>query len=113
MGNAARVAEPFQAGLAALADHPLVGEVRGTGLIAGVELVADKPSRRSFEPAGKITAKAVALAHEEGLIARNIGETVALCPPMILTEADAAEIVARLSRALDRTEAWVRETGMS
>ncbi len=113
MGNAARLAEPFQSGLAGLADHPLVGEVRGAGLIAGVELVADKAARRSFEPAGRIAAKAVALGHEEGLICRNIGETVALCPPMIVTEADLAEIVARLARALDRTEAWAREAATS
>ena len=113
MGNAARLAEPFQSGLAGLADHPLVGEVRGAGLIAGVELVADKATRRSFGTPGKVTAQAADYSHEEGLISRNIGETVALCPPMIVTEDDVAEIVARLSRALDRTEAWVRESGMS
>lgn len=103
VGNAARVGRTFQARLAELADHPLVGEVRGAGLIAGVELVADKQTHRAFAPAGKVGARAFAAAQQHGLIVRAIGDVVALCPPLIITEEQVEELVARLRRALDDT----------
>ena len=95
MGNAARLEAPFQNGLRALADHKHVGEVRGAGLIAGIELVADKTTRRAFDPVGRVGDKAATIGHEEGLIMRNLGDTLALCPPLIVTEEDVAEICAR------------------
>jgi len=103
VGNAARVGRVFQARLAELADHPLVGEVRGAGLIAGVELVADKKTRRPFSPAGKTGARVFAAAQQHGLVVRAIGDVVALCPPLIITEEQVEELVARLRRALDDT----------
>ena len=111
MGNAARVGAVFQKRLAALADHPLVGEVRGAGLIAGVELVADKATRRAFSPIGKVGTRAAEACHENGLIVRAIGDTVALCPPLIITEQEAVELVRRLEIALDQTAKWVSSKG--
>ncbi|WP_126974864.1 aspartate aminotransferase family protein [Frigidibacter oleivorans] len=111
-GAAARLGPRLQDGLRGFAGHPLVGEVRGIGLIAGVELVADKGSRASFAPAGKVTAQAALFGQDEGLIFRAIGETLALCPPLIVTESDIDEIVARMGRALDRTLDWVRAEGL-
>lgn len=102
MGNAARLEGLFQSELRKFADHPLVGEVRGVGLIAGLELVKDKTSKEAYAPPGSMAAKVVATAAEEGLICRNVYETVALCPPLIITEADIHEIMTRLGRALDR-----------
>jgi 4-aminobutyrate--pyruvate transaminase len=81
MGNAARLEAQFQAGLQSFADHPLVGEARGAGLIGAVELVADKKTRRPFEKIGKAGALASTIGHEEGLIFRAIGDQLALCPP--------------------------------
>jgi 4-aminobutyrate--pyruvate transaminase len=107
MGNAARVGAVFQKRLAALADHPLVGEMRGAGLIAGAELVADKATRRAFFPIGKVGPRAAEACHENGLIVRAIGDTVALCPPLIITEQEAVELVRRLEIALDQTAKWV------
>ncbi|MGB8623304.1 MAG: aspartate aminotransferase family protein [Paracoccaceae bacterium] len=112
MGNAARLGPKFQSDLAQYADHPLVGEVRGAGLIAGLELVADKATKRPFDPIGKVGAAAFGFGHEEGLIIRNVGDTLALCPPLILTEDDAAEIVRLMGRVLDRTKAWVDAEGI-
>jgi len=103
MGNAARMGARMQAGLRAYADHPLVGEVRGAGLIAGLELVADKAAKRPFDPVGRVGLMAFEIGHEEGMIIRNVGDTLALCPPMIVTEADIDEIVATMGRILDRT----------
>ena len=101
MGNAARVGAVMQAELAKLASHPLVGEVRGSGLIAGVELVEDKGSKRPFDPQLKVGARTFARGHDHGLIVRAIGDTIAICPPMIITEAQVQEVIRRLTQTLD------------
>src|SRR5579863_3271381 len=105
MGNAARVGALMQRELAKLASHPLVGEVRGSGLIAGVELVEDKATRRPFDPKLKIGPRVFTLGHEHGLIVRAIGDTIALCPPMIITEAQMQELFVRLRATLDQAAA--------
>jgi 4-aminobutyrate---pyruvate transaminase len=100
----------FQAGLAALNNHPLVGEARGLGLIGGVELVADKASRRSFAPEQGVGARAVRFAEAEGLIVRSVlGDVLTLCPPLIISTAEIDELFDRLTRALDNTFNWVRQ----
>jgi 4-aminobutyrate--pyruvate transaminase len=99
----------FQARLAALNAHPLVGEARGLGLIGGVELVADKSSKRSFAPEHAVGAHAVACAEAEGLIVRAVsGDVLTLCPPLIISAAEVDALFDRLTRALDRTLDWVR-----
>jgi len=101
----------FLDGLRRFAAHPLVGEVRGAGLIAGVELVRDKAAKESFDP--KIAAASVFANHaqERGLIVRPLGETVALCPPLVIGEADIAELLTRFGQALDDTLASLRQAG--
>lgn len=112
MGNAARLEAQFQAGLKAFADHPLVGEARGDGLIGAVELVADKKTRKPFDKLGRAGQIASAIGHEEGLIFRAIGDQIALCPPLIVTEDDINEIMARLGRTLERLTAAVAAEGL-
>jgi len=103
----AQKASHFQARLAALGEHPLVGEARGLGLIGAVELVADKPSKRSFDATAAVAHRAVRLAEEEGLIVRALfGDAVSLCPPLIITREEIDELFERLTRALDRTLDW-------
>jgi 4-aminobutyrate--pyruvate transaminase len=107
--QAARKAPQFQARLAALADHPLVGEARGLGLVGGIELVADKLSKRSFEPKAGVAAQAVRFAQQEGLIVRFLtGDVLSICPPLIIAPEEIDELFARLFRALDRTLSWTR-----
>jgi 4-aminobutyrate---pyruvate transaminase len=101
MGNAARVGAFMQQELAKLASHPLVGDMRGSGLIAGLELVEDKASKRPFDPPLKVGARVFARGHDHGLIVRAIGDTIALCPPMIITEAEVKEVIGRLKKTLD------------
>jgi 4-aminobutyrate--pyruvate transaminase len=106
--HAAAQAPQFQGRLAALRTHPLVGEARGLGLIGGVELVADKNTKRSFAAEHGVGARAVAFAEAEGLIVRSvIGDVITLCPPLIISAAEIDALFDRLERAFDRTLDWV------
>ncbi|MGI9409792.1 MAG: aminotransferase [Hyphomicrobiaceae bacterium] len=108
VGHVRRVAPIFQARLAELNDHPLVGETRGAGLICGVELVRDKTSKESFDAKQGVGAKATQIAQEEGLICRAVGgDTIALCPPLVIEEGDIQEMFDALNRTLDRTAHYV------
>lgn len=105
VGNSRRTGDYLIARLRAeLGDHPLVGEIRGAGLLVGVELDADKESRAPFEDAMAVSGRLGKLCLENGLIVRGaLGKAVAaLAPPLIVTEADADEIVERLGRSLDQ-----------
>jgi 4-aminobutyrate--pyruvate transaminase len=103
----ARKAPQFQARLSALAAHPLVGEARGLGLVGAVEMVADKASKRAFDPKAGVGPRAVAFAEEEGLIVRFLpGDVVSICPPLIISPAEIDDVFDRLTRALDRTMDW-------
>ena len=108
--HAARVGSYFQAGLRRFADHPLVGEVRGKGLLGACELVADKKTREAFPAARGVGAYCQDRGLDHGVILRALGDTLAFCPPLIVTESDIDEILDRFGRALDDTLAWV-ETG--
>ncbi|MFQ5535634.1 MAG: aspartate aminotransferase family protein [Sphingomonadales bacterium] len=112
LGHVRAVSPRFQRRLSRLADHPLVGEARGAGLVGGLELVADKATKRSFDPSHQTGMKCVDEARGFGLIARAIGDTVALCPPLIITEAEIDEMFDRLTKALDVTEGIVSREGM-
>jgi 4-aminobutyrate--pyruvate transaminase len=105
VGHVGRVGPRLRAGLRRFADHPLVGNVRGVGLIAGVELVRDKTTRAQFDPPGSVGSAFVARAQARGLIVRNLQDTIALCPPLIITEAEIDEVLGRFERALHETAA--------
>ncbi len=110
--QAARKAPQFQSRLSELGEHPLVGEARGLGLVGAVELVADKGTKRSFDPFFGVGPRAVRFAEQEGLIVRFLmGDVISLCPPLIITPAEIGEMFDRLRRALDRTLDWVRRRG--
>jgi len=100
-------APAFQSRLRGLAGHPLVGEARGLGLIGGIELVADRRTKRPFDPKLGVAARCVREAEAEGLIVRSLaGDTISLCPPLIITPAEIDDLFDRLARALDRTLDW-------
>ena len=98
--------------IAALRDLPAVGDVRGLGLLAGVEFVADKKTKAPFPRALKFAEAFVAAAQDAGLIVwpntghadGENGDLVMLAPSFIVTEAEIDEIVARFKTALDRTQ---------
>ena len=91
------------------ADHELVGEVRGVGLVAAVELVADKATRQNFDPKQKIGARASKLMEAHGVIGRAmINESLGFCPPLVVTEREIDEIVDGTGRALDELAVQLR-----
>ncbi|MEE7477924.1 aminotransferase [Methylobacterium hispanicum] len=111
--GAAEKAPHFQARLARLAEHDIVGEARGIGLIGGLEIVADKRTKAQYDPKAGVAARCVAFAQAEGLIVRFLtGDRVAVCPPLIITPDEIDALFDRLSRALDRTRDWIRSEGL-
>ncbi|MET0259114.1 MAG: aminotransferase class III-fold pyridoxal phosphate-dependent enzyme, partial [Methylobacterium sp.] len=105
VANAKASGEVLQRELARFRSHPLVGEVRGVGLIAAVELVADKATKARFDPVGKAGMPLFGFGHEHGVIVRAIGDQIAFCPPMIIRPNEVVEMVARFERALADTAA--------
>ena len=106
VGRAAEMGALLNEKLGCLIDHPWVGEVRGKGLIAAVELVADKAVKARFPVPGKIGAYLAQRAQHHGIITRNIGDAIAFCPPLIISKAEIQSIVDRFERALVETEYW-------
>lgn len=94
----------------ALGQHPHVGDIRGRGLLRGVELVADRETKAPFDPARKLHAKIKAEAFAAGLICYpmggtidgQIGDHVLLAPPFIIEDAQIDELVSKLSGAIDK-----------
>ncbi len=106
----ARKAPHFLARLSALGQHPLVGEARGLGLVGGLELVADKATKRSFEAKAGVGSCAVRFAEEEGVIVRSLlGDVISLCPPLVISIAEIDALFDRLGRALNRTLDWAKQ----
>ncbi len=111
-GRAAELGSYMQKRLGEFLDHPLVGEVRGKGLIAAVELVANKASGQAFD-GGAVGGFAMQACQNHGLITRAVaGNSLALCPPLIVTEAQIDEIIDKLSLALEDTLAYVTREGL-
>ena len=107
--HAAAVSVSFQERLERLAEHPLVGDVRGLGLIGAAELAADKDVKRPFPASLHVGERCTERCAANGLISRNLGDTMALCPPLIITEDQVDELFTKLTRALDETYGWAHK----
>ncbi|MBL8584041.1 MAG: aminotransferase class III-fold pyridoxal phosphate-dependent enzyme [Rhizobiaceae bacterium] len=105
---AARLGARLATGLQLITRHPLVGNVRSTGFIGGVELMADRDSRTPFAPELKVGAMVERQTRAHGLIVRNLGDVIALCPPYVVTEDEVDGIFEKLARALDDVDAELR-----
>ena len=106
--HAAAVSVPFQQALGRFAKHPLVGNVRGIGLMGAVEVVADKATRQGFEPPGRAGQHLVERCEEHGLIVRAIGDAAAFSPPLIIEPNEIETMFERFERALEETAGWLR-----
>ncbi|MEM6745059.1 MAG: aspartate aminotransferase family protein [Pseudomonadota bacterium] len=105
VGHVREVGPRLQDGLRRLAGHALVGEARGVGLIGALELVADKETRRPFDPALKAGIMTQDLALEQGLIVRALGDSIAVTPPLVISAEEIDDLLGRLERTLDAAAA--------
>jgi 4-aminobutyrate--pyruvate transaminase len=114
VGEVRRVGPRMQEGIRSYADHPLIGEARGIGLIGAVELVRDKATKQSFDPKAGVAAHLVRRAQHHGAILRNMpGDIVAFSPPLIISESEIDEMMGCFGKALDDTWAMVKEKGLA
>lgn len=101
VAHAAEMGELMLEGLRKLEGHPLVGEVRGVGLIAAMELVTDKATKAALEAPGVLGGIFNAELQEQGIICRNMGDAIALCPPLVIQPNEVRSILDKFASALD------------
>jgi 4-aminobutyrate--pyruvate transaminase len=111
LGHVRRVAPLFQEKVRSFAGHPLVGEARGVGLMGALEVSPDPASAATFKAPGKVGGKLMDTLLEHGVILRAIGDSLAICPPMIITEDEIEELFAPMEKCLDATYAWAKKEG--
>jgi putrescine aminotransferase len=95
-----------------LSDHPLVGEVRGIGLIGALELTREKGRRRGFAEPGTIGTLCRDLCIANGLVMRAVRDTMIIAPPLVMTRDHADELIDKARQSLDMTLAEVRRLGL-
>jgi putrescine aminotransferase len=104
VGAAERQGTKLRAALGdALAGHPLVGEIRGRGLIGAIELVEDQTAHRFFPSSRKVGATCRDFSVAEGLVMRACRDTMVFAPPLIISDEEIGELAVRAARAIDRT----------
>jgi 4-aminobutyrate--pyruvate transaminase len=104
-----KITPRFQERLHELGEHPLVGEARGVGLVGACELVKSKEKKTAFDAKLAVGAKCMNFCQSHGLIVRAIGDSIAVCPPFIMTDAQVDEMFDRFREGLDDTLAWAKK----
>ena len=106
VGNSTRVGAHFLEQLESLqTDHPSIGDVRGIGLLLGIEFVQDRETKKPFSPDSGFGTRLDEALKEQGLILRSAGgRTISMGPPLCMTEGDTDEVTARLDRAIGIAE---------
>lgn len=99
---------------AAFADHPLVGEIRGTGLVGAVEFVASRDPMTAFDPSLKVAGRIVKAALARGLITRALpnADTISFSPPFVISEEETASMVDRARAAVDQVADELEREGI-
>ena len=92
----------LQAQLQTLAQHPLVGEVRGVGFIGAIELVADKTTNRRFDADANAGILCRDACFDNGLVMRAVGDTMMLAPPLVISRGEIDELVEKAGESLDQ-----------
>jgi 4-aminobutyrate--pyruvate transaminase len=107
--QAAQRGDYLQRRLAEFASHPLVGEVRGSGLLAAVEVVANKETGEEFS-GGAVGANVIKNCQDNGLILRAVaGNSIAFCPPLIISNEQIDEMLGKFGDALDKSYQWAND----
>lgn len=113
LGHVATVSPRFGARMAKLTERAIVGEAVSIGLIGAIEIVADQKTKANFDPARAVGAQAARFCEKHGLIVRPLlGDRIALCPPLIITDEEIDELFSRFEKALDELESWLRKEGL-
>lgn len=100
-----KTAQQFQHHLANLKDHPLIGDTRGVGMLGAMELVADKTTQARFQPDGSAGMICRDFCFSTGVIMRAVGDTMFLCPPLVISESELDEMFSLIRESLDKTYA--------
>jgi putrescine aminotransferase len=109
VGERGRAAsERFQSHLKSLQAHPLVGETRGVGLLGAIELVRNKETKERYSTAGATGVICRGHCFNTGVVMRAVGETMFLCPPLVISDSEIDELFTLVKRALDLTLRDVR-----
>jgi adenosylmethionine-8-amino-7-oxononanoate aminotransferase len=106
--NAASMGQRLQDGLRTLLSEDGVGDVRGLGLMAAVELMADVEKRKSFGVELNVGGRLVAAARERGLISRSIADNYLLAPPLVISPEQIDKIVEILRESIREVVGWAR-----
>ncbi|MGH6872117.1 MAG: aminotransferase [Rhizomicrobium sp.] len=113
LGHVHAVTPKFARRMAQLGDHPMVGEAVSVGLLGAIELVSNKWTKAAFDPAKAVAPTVFGFAQEEGVIVRPLmGDRIAFCPPLVISEAEIDEMFDRFERGLDRGFAWAKKEGL-
>jgi len=110
--HAAKIGAYMQKRLGEFVNHPLVGEVRGKGMIAAIELVANKQTGLAFKD-GSVGNFAMQACQNNGLICRAVaGSSLAFCPPLIVNAAQIDEMIEKTAKSLDQTLDFAQQHGL-
>ncbi|MFO1173431.1 MAG: aminotransferase class III-fold pyridoxal phosphate-dependent enzyme [Hyphomicrobiaceae bacterium] len=91
-----------------MADHPMVGEARGVGLMGALEMVSDKATKAAFSGSLGVSERVSRKALANGLICRPLGQAIVLAPPFIIKPTEIDELFDTLKRTLDEVHADIR-----
>ncbi|GAB4848181.1 Gamma aminobutyrate transaminase 1, mitochondrial [Ancistrocladus abbreviatus] len=107
--QAKKLTPKFQDGLKAFSESPIVGEIRGTGLILGTEFADKKSPNDPFPPEWGVGAYFGAQCQKHGMLVRIAGDTIMMCPPLIISEEQLDDLISIYGKALKATEERVKE----
>jgi 4-aminobutyrate--pyruvate transaminase len=110
--HAAKMGERLQVGLHRFESSPIVGDIRGQGLMAAIELVANKQTRAPFPESARVGEFFRDATREQGLLIRAIGDSICMSPPLIISPDEIDSLLNRLDSALAKTERFVAERGL-
>jgi adenosylmethionine-8-amino-7-oxononanoate aminotransferase len=99
--RAERMGRRLNEGMARLIEMPHVGNVRGLGLMAAIELVEDRATRAPYQPAGSVGARVVREMRDRGVVTRAKGDSVLFAPPLVVTEEQIDALVNVTAGAID------------
>jgi len=104
VGNSRRMGEYLTGRLQELYEHPIVGDVRGIGLLQAVELVADRETKESFPPEAGLAKRMPVLLAERGLTSFRVGNLISICPPLCIKKDEVDFMVDGIKAAVDTME---------